>query len=151
MDEVFAQADRHLVASRGRLRRVAEDGADLAVRVGCSVAGVLDRRLDEMAAADADYRLWFGDTHLQLMRPGFDRPLLMLQLGQHVSARAIEGAAPDVRTPRIEALLELHPHSLLVGQELLEMLSGDGRPPPRHVGEHCTRSRSPLCSLLVPR
>lgn len=122
LDEVFERAERHMRASRGRLRRAAETPDELAMRVGCSVAHRLESELGEVLDADQRYASWFHDTEMCLFTPGLDQLRLMLALGLHINNRCIELAKSVLPSEKVEALLELHAHSLLVAGETLDLL-----------------------------
>lgn len=122
--DLMTRAERHLRASRGRLRRVASDDAELAIRVGCSVASVLEDNLPALVARQRSYRDWFEDDYLSTLGLGFDQLALLLTVGQHISSRCMSQFPGETRPARLEAVLELHAHSILVASEVLDLLRG---------------------------
>lgn len=122
IEALFDRAEHRLRASRGRLRRAADDDENLAVRVGCSVAGLLDDRASELLAAQREYRMWFCDEWLHLLGAGFDQIDLLLAAGHHLNARVADELSPGVQRPRLFAIGQLHAHSILVASEICELL-----------------------------
>ncbi|HEX7196643.1 MAG TPA: DUF5677 domain-containing protein [Candidatus Limnocylindria bacterium] len=124
VDELMALAERRLGRSRGALRRVADDEVDLAIRVGTSVADLLDDHVQEFAGLRRDYRAWFCEERIGPLQEGFDAVDLVLEVGQYLSAKVMRAVSPTDRSPRLESLIELHALSVLVSNETIDLLRG---------------------------
>lgn len=124
VDTLMEAGWRHLRASRGRLKRATDDPTELAIRVGCSVAGRLQHQVDDLATIDDEYEHWFEDRYLALLAPGFDLMRLMVTVGQEMSAHCMRVLPGPSRSERVEAIIELQAHAILVGGETLDLLRG---------------------------
>lgn len=119
---VMREVDEHLRGARTRIAQVANSDADLAVRSGLAVAANLEDRLDDLIEIDKRFQRLFAEHQIGQLLGGLDLLTLQLMGSQHVSALCIAEFAPDERGPRLEALIELHAHSILVANETVDLL-----------------------------